>query len=95
MAKRGGITNYSRLGRAALTDLVKKHVENTTVEDQIKIIDRRETLEGVFGTITIEPLQQHLETFFRVRGGTISTIIEHSLKHKKGLKVQLVLKWSW
>ena len=49
-------------------------------------------MEGVFGTITIEPLQQHLETFFRVRGGTISTIIEHSLKHKKGLKVQLVLK---
>ena len=64
MAKSRGITNYSRLGRAALSEVVKKDIENTPVEEEIKIIDRREALGGVFGTVIIEPLQQHdLETF--------------------------------
>ncbi|VDH97178.1 Hypothetical predicted protein [Mytilus galloprovincialis] len=93
IAKRRGITNYSRLGRAALTDLVKKDIENAPVEDEIKVVDRRHALKGVFGTVRIDPLQQHdLETFFQESRSNISSTIEDALTRKKGLKGQLVLK---
>ena len=72
--------------------MVKKDIENAPVEDEIKVIDRREALNGVFGTVVIEPLKPHdLETFFKVSVSTISSTISDALANKKGLKVQLVL----
>ncbi|VDI43458.1 Hypothetical predicted protein [Mytilus galloprovincialis] len=93
IAKRRGITNYSRLGRADLTELVKKNIENAHVKEEIKIVDRRDALKGVFGTITIEPLRQHdMLTFFDVSQSTIASTISDALTKKKALKVQLVLQ---
>ena len=93
IAKRRGITKYSRLGRAALAEKVKKDIENAPVEEEIRVVDRRDALKGVFGTVRIEEIEQHdLETFFQVSRSTISRTIEDALTRKKGLKVQLVLK---
>lgn len=72
---------------------MKKDIENAPVEEEIRVVDRRDALKGVFGTVRIEPLQQHdLETFFQVSRSTISRTVEDALTRKKGLKVQLVLK---
>ena len=91
IAKRRGIVKYFRyfrLERAALTDLVKRDIENAPVEEEIRVVDRRDALKGVFSTVRIEPLQQHdLETFFQVSRRTISMTIEDALPRKKDLKV--------
>ncbi|VDI35302.1 Hypothetical predicted protein [Mytilus galloprovincialis] len=93
IAKRQTITNYSRLGRADLTELVKKNIENARVKEEIKIVDRRDASKGVFGTITIEPLKQHdMLTFFDVSQSTIASTISDALTKKKALKLQLVLQ---
>ena len=90
IAKRRGITRYARLGKAALTKLVKKDIENAPMEDEIKLVDQRDALKGVFGTVIIKKLKEHdLETFFQASYSTISNIIKDSLAQKKGLKVQL------
>ena len=72
---------------------MEKDIENAPVDDEIKVIDRHEALNGVFGTVVIEPLKPHdLDTFFKVSGSTISSTISDALANKKGLKVSLVLK---
>ncbi|VDI62451.1 Hypothetical predicted protein [Mytilus galloprovincialis] len=95
IAKRRGITNYSRLGRADLTELVKKNIENAPVKEEIKIVDRRDSLKGVFGTITIEPLkQQDMVTFFasevRIERPEEGTHIAFR-NHKKLIRVPFVI----
>lgn len=93
IAKRRGITKYSRLGKDALTALVKKNIKNDPVEDEIKVVNQHDALKGVFGTVKINPLQQHdLEMFFQISRSTIFMTIEDALTQKKGLDVHLVLK---
>ena len=90
LAKKRGITKYSRLGRAALTDLVKKDIENVPEEEEIKVVEGRDALKGVFGTVKIERLQQYdLKMFFQISHNTISSTIEDVLTQKKGLRVSL------
>lgn len=51
---------------------MKRHIEYTPMEDEIHVTDRREVLGGVFGTVIIEPIQQHdLLLFFQVSRNTI------------------------
>lgn len=92
IANRRGITNYSRLGRTTLTELLKKEIKNAPVEEVIEIVDKRDALKGVFCSIVIKPLkQQDLERFFQIIRSTISKELESTLAQKKALKVQIVL----
>ena len=62
--------------------------------DQIKVINNRcDALNGVFDTVTIQPLKKHdVHTFLKVSGDTISKKIPDAIAKKKCVNVQLVLK---
>ncbi|XP_063419676.1 uncharacterized protein LOC134704824 [Mytilus trossulus] len=93
LAKNRGLTKYSHLKRDDLIQLVEEDIKNAPVEDEIKVIDRREALNGVFGTVVIEPAKPHdVTTFLKVSRSTIASTILDALTKKKALKVQLVLQ---
>ncbi|VDI17590.1 Hypothetical predicted protein [Mytilus galloprovincialis] len=92
LAKNRGLTKYSQLKRDDLNHLVEEDIKNAPVEDEINVTDRRQALNGVFGTVVIEPAKQHdVATFLKVSRSTVTTTISDALAQKKGLKVNLVL----
>ena len=92
LAKNRGLTKYSQLKRDDLLHLVEENIKNTPTEEEIKITDRREALNDVFGTVVIKPLKPHdVATFLKLSQGTVTTTISDALAQKKGLKVNLVL----
>ncbi|VDI81882.1 Hypothetical predicted protein [Mytilus galloprovincialis] len=93
MAKNRGLTNYSQLKRDDLANLIEEDIENTPIEDEIKIIDVRKALNGVFGTVIIEPAKPHdVATFLKVSRKTVTTTLSDALTKKRGLKVELILQ---
>ena len=91
-AKNRGLTKYSQLKRDDLAHLIEEDIKNAPVEDEIKVIDGRKALNGVFGTVVIEPVKQHdVTTFLKVSKSTVTATIAKGLVQKKGLKVHLVL----
>ncbi|VDI42200.1 Hypothetical predicted protein [Mytilus galloprovincialis] len=92
LAKNRGLTKYSHLKRDDLIHLVEEDIKNAPVEDEIKVTDRRQALNDVFGTVVIEPAKQHdVTTFLKVSRSTVTATIADGLVQKKGLKVYLVL----
>ena len=93
LAKSRGITKYSRLRREDLLRLVEENIKNAPVEEEMKVVDRRQALNGVFGTVVIEPLKLYdMVTFQKISRSTIASTISEALAQKKGLKVQLLLR---
>ena len=88
LAKNRGLTKDSRLKRENLLQQVEESIRSAPLEDEIKITDIRKALNGVSGTVLIEPLKPHdVTTFLKVSRSTITTTISDALAEKKGLKV--------
>ncbi|VDI52954.1 Hypothetical predicted protein [Mytilus galloprovincialis] len=93
MAKNRGLTNYSQLKRDDLANLIEEDIENTPIEDEIKIIDVRKALNGVFGTVIIEPAKPHDVATF-LKWAILSALHHEEVDQKNPNRVTQYKKWE-
>ena len=67
---------------------MEEDIKSAPVEDENKVTDRRQALNGVFSTVVIEPAKPHdITNFLKVSQSNITNTISDAFAQKKGLKV--------